>query len=121
MKKDILSEYYDKFVNAAILQGEATKSGASKTANRQYTILNRIYIKAQKDIDDAGIFYRNLRKHSEPNVQLTACAHSLALGLDIEESENILHVLSQNEDIGILGLNAEMTLKVWKKQGYLKF
>ena len=121
MKKQNLTDYYDTFVNAAKLQGEATKTGDPKTANRQYTILKKIYIHAQKDITGAEIFYRNLRKHPEANVQLTASAHSLALGLDIAEAENILDNLSQNKQIGILSLNAEMTLKVWKKQGYLKF
>jgi hypothetical protein len=41
-----------------------------------------------------------------------ACAHSLALGLDIKEAENILNTLSKNENLGILSLSAEMTLKV---------
>jgi hypothetical protein len=121
MIKDDLLDYYDKFVNAAILQGESIKKGDSKTANKQYTILKRIYVRAQTDIDSAKIFYNNLRSNSEANVKLWACAHSLALGIDIIESENILNTLSQDEEIGILSLNSEMTLKVWRKQGYLKF
>lgn len=121
MKSQDLTEYYDEFINAAKLQGEATKAGDSRTANKQYTILKRIFVKAQKDIETAKIFYKNLRNNSEPNVKLWASAHSLALGLDIAVAENILDVLSKNENIGILRINAEMTLKVWKEDGYLKF
>ncbi len=121
MKRQNLSEYYDKYIDAAKLQGEAVQAGDSKTANRQYTILKRIYIKTQKAMKESEEFYRNLRSNSEPNVKLWSCAHSLALGLDIAEAEKILNNLSQNEEIGILSLNAEMTLKVWKEQGYLKF
>jgi hypothetical protein len=121
MKKQDLEEHFNKFVNAAILQGEAIQTGDSRTANRQYTILKRIYVKAQKDINAAKIFYEHLRNSSEPNVQLWACAQSLALGLNITESENILEMISKKENIGLLRLNAEMTLKVWNKQGYLKF
>jgi hypothetical protein len=121
MKKQDLTDYHDKYIEAAKLQGESIQAGDSKTANRQYTILKRIFIKAQKDINAAKIFYKNLRSNAEPNVKLWACAHSLALGIDVDEAENILNNLSQNEEIGILSLNAEMTLKVWKKQGYLRF
>jgi hypothetical protein len=42
MKTVGLMEYYDTFINAAVLRGEAIKTGDSKTANRQYTILKRI-------------------------------------------------------------------------------
>ena len=126
MPKKELKEYFDDYVNAAILQGEATKTGDSKTANRQYNFLKRVFIKAEKlininDIEPVNIFYAHLRKHKEPNVQLFACAHSLALGIDTQESENILANLSQNKNIGILRLNAEMTLQIWKEQGYLRF
>jgi hypothetical protein len=121
MKKDSLFEYVDSYINAAILQGETIKKGDSRTANRQYTILKRIFAKAQKDTGVAEIFYKNLRNHSEPNVRLWACAHSLALGLNVPECEIILDDLAQDNQIGILSLNAEMTLKVWKKQGYLRF
>jgi hypothetical protein len=126
MKRLNLDDYYETFISAAILQGEATKTGDSKTANRQYTFLKMVFVKAEKlidinDVESVNTFYARLRNHEEPNVQLFACAHSLALGISIKESENILAKLSQNKNIGILRLNAEMTLKVWKEQGYLRF
>lgn len=121
MSKTGLIRHYNEFINAAKLRDEAIKVGDSKTANRQYTILKRIFNKAQKDIVSAKEFYARLRKDNDANVKIVACAHSLALGLDIAEAESILDNLSQNEDIGISGLEAEMTLKVWKEQGYLKF
>ena len=116
-----LSEYRNQFINAAKLQDESIKRGDSKTANRQYDILTEIFIKAQKDPIGAKEFYRNLREENDANVKEAACAHSLALGLDIAEAETILAALARDETIGITALNAEMTLKVWKKQGYLKF
>ena len=90
--KQDLTEYHDAFVSAAKLQGDATKTGDSRTANRQYTILKRIFIKAQKNIDGAKIFYKTLRNNSEPNARLWACAHSLALGIDVSEAEKGLNI-----------------------------
>jgi len=121
MRKIDLNQYHDEFIRAAILEGEATKNGDAKTGNRQYAILKRIFMKAQKCIDSAKLFYMNLRKNEEANVQIWACAHSLALGIGTDEAEKVLEILSKNRKIGILRLNAEMTLKVWKEQGYLKF
>ena len=120
MSKKDLKDHYDEFTNAAKLRDEAIKVGDSKTANRQYTILKRIFNKAQKDMVSAKEFYERLRNDKDTSVQIAACAYSLALGLDIAEAESILATLSQNTGIGISRLEAEMTLKVWKERGYLK-
>jgi hypothetical protein len=121
VKKQSLSDFHDVFVNAAMLRGKSIMKGDAKTANRQYAVLKRIYLKAEKDIDAAKIFYNNLRNNPETIVKLAACAHSLTLGIDIVESEVLLSLLAKDQNIGISRLDAEMTLKVWKKQGYLKF
>jgi len=38
----------------------------------------------------------------------------------VEDAEKILQEIASDKSNGILGFNAEMTLKVWKEQGYLK-
>jgi hypothetical protein len=125
MKPRELKDKHDQFVDAAKLQGESIKVGHSKIANKQYDILKRIFEKAQRqseaEIESVKLFYSNLRHHQEPNVQLWACAHSLALGVDVADAENILSKLSEDNHIGILAVNAKWTLKMWKEQGYLKF
>jgi hypothetical protein len=44
----------------------------------------------------------------------------LALNIHIEEATEALERVAQDESTGILGFNAGMTLKVWRKQGYLR-
>jgi len=49
-----------------------------------------------------------------------AAAHCISLGIYIDESVKILEEVEKNKVYGIYRLNAEMTLKVWREQGYLK-
>lgn len=52
-------------------------------------------------------------------VRTDAAVYCLALNENIDEAEKVLSEISNNKEYGIFRLNAEMTLEVWKKQGYL--
>lgn len=59
-------------------------------------------------------------KHVDPNVKVWACAHALSLNIATDEAVKELKLIS-NQKIGLVSLSAEMTLKQWKQQGFLKF
>ena len=52
-------------------------------------------------------------------IRTKAAAYCLALNENIDMAEKVLLEISNNEENGIFGFNAKMTLDVWKKQGYL--
>lgn len=47
-------------------------------------------------------------------------AYCLALGYKVEEAVTVLEKVSSDSSNGIFGFNAQMTLKVWRENGYLK-
>jgi hypothetical protein len=49
-----------------------------------------------------------------------AAAHCLSLNINTEQAVEILKKDSNDEENGIFGFNAKMTLKMWYEQGYLK-
>ena len=46
--------------------------------------------------------------------------HHLSLNYNIDYVVSVLQEIADNPDNGIFGFNAEMTLKVWRKNGFLK-
>jgi hypothetical protein len=116
MAKPDLEKYYLEFVNAAIQHGEAKNA---KIANKNAAILHRIYKYFQNHRDSGSEFYARLLDYENPSVKTWASAHCLGLNINIVVAEMILEDLSKDKYLGILRLNAELTLENWKKQGYL--
>ena len=52
-------------------------------------------------------------------VRTDAAAYCLALNEHIDIAQDVLSEISSKEENGIFGFNAQMTLEVWEKQGYL--
>ena len=49
-----------------------------------------------------------------------AASHCLSLGINIDDAVKVLENVVKEEKGNIFGFNAQMTLKVWRGQGYLK-
>ena len=47
-------------------------------------------------------------------------AHCLSLRICVDEAEKVLEKAAEDKNNGIFSFNAEMTLKVWRENGYLK-
>ena len=61
-----------------------------------------------------------LFENENAEVRTMAAAHCLALEIHIQKAEETLEAAANDKSTGIFGFNAEMTLKVWREQGYLK-
>jgi hypothetical protein len=59
--------------------------------------------------------------HVDERVRATAAAHSLGLNVNLTKAQKVLKEIMQNSPEPLSRFNAEMTLKVWKEQGYLNF
>jgi hypothetical protein len=57
-----------------------------------------------------------LMYNPEPNVRIWACSIALEIDYKVLEAEQILLDISNSPELGILGFNAEMTLKERKEE-----
>ena len=99
---------------------ECSLNGDYRKGNREAKKLVKIFkfLETNPNLADEVIDY--LIKSDNIFLKMEGLSYNLALKKDISESLIILEELSKNNSIGIYRLNAEMTLKVWKENGYLK-
>lgn len=110
----------NSYIDTAILQSEASYNGDHKTANKQYKTLKKIYDQIeQKKISKELLL--ELLNHPNLAVKSWAASHMLGLKFETDKAEQELKNILSMPESGMIGFSAEMTLKVWKEQGYLKF
>ena len=115
-KENILKQYEE----SGELIYNALSTGDYRKGNRENAKLRKIFREFEKNTDLADECISELLKSSNIVVRSEAAAYCLALKRDIKLAEKILNDIASDPNSGIWGFNAEMTLKVWKEQGYLK-
>lgn len=105
-----------KYIDAAILHGEASKEGDYQVANKQYRLLAKMYKQIEPDRIQAERIIVRLFQHTNASVRTWAAADALNLGILAERAKSILQQLSEDHSIGFLRLDAEMTLNEWEKR-----
>lgn len=116
-----INTLFEEYTQAALEHGKALASGDHKITNKAYAKLTRIYKKLEKDHVFAETILNDLLQHDNYLVRICAAAHALGLNISVDNAQNILDEISKRTDIGIIRLEAEMTLKEWRKKGELKF
>ena len=115
--QDILSRY----IESGLIMHEASNTGDYKTFNREGGKIIKVYKYLEKNINLAGNALPCLFKYDDVVVRSEAAAHCLGLNIHIKEAENVLEKDSKNVKNGLYRSNAELTLKAWRQQGFLKF
>ena len=110
-----------EYINNAVIQGEATLSGDYKTGNKASKKMLKTYKIFEQHGDVALEILVQLLEDHRINVKIWAASHALGLGKLVKQALAVLDEISKRPDIGILRLNAEMTLKVYQEKGSLKF
>lgn len=113
MRKD-KAKLVEEFIANAVIQGEATYDGDYKKGNKASDKLFRITRIMKEDMDLGKSMLDELLNSSEPNVKIWAGGVALDIGYKSDEAERILNELSNTPKLGILALNAEMSLSVRK-------
>lgn len=98
---------------------QATMVGDYKTNNKEGKRLLRIFKYFEVNREFALDCIHEMLESQNVVVRTEAAAYCLALNENIDIAEKTLLEISNNKEYGIFRLNAEMTLEVWKKQGYL--
>lgn len=111
-----LRSLLDRFVVCAVRHRIATDSSDYRVANNNARLLRSTYRKVKDLGDRAQEAFLSLLDHPDPAVQGWVARY--ALEIEPRRSESVLRDLSRGS--GLLALDAEMTLKEWRK-GTLQF
>lgn len=119
-----LAQIRRQYIEAALLHKKASSEGDYRTANTQARTLKKIYQKIEVG-DIASAILSELLSHESISVRGWAAAHLLGLKQETEKAERVLSDIAamsgkdieENLDI----FSAQIILRIWKEQGYLKF
>ena len=111
-----VQEIVDVYVAAAAKHGRATEAGDHEAANAAHDVIAPAYRELRSRGIDAQRALLPLLQHPDPSVRGWAAAHGLEFAPD--QAEPALEALADLGGIG--GLDAKMTLSVWRK-GDLRF
>ncbi len=114
------SDLIDQYIKSGHVCYEATLKGDYRRNNREYRTIINVFKYLEHNLPLAEETLPLLFKDENVVVKTKAAAHCLALKIHIPQAEQVLKDVANDSSTGIFGFNAEMTLKVWHEQGYLK-
>ena len=120
MRKNSVEEIVEQYEISGRIIEETLLSGDYRRGNREGRKLIKFFKVFEKDRNLATECINRLYISECISVRIKAAAYSLSLGIDVPKAEAFLYETSLDKSLGIIRFNAEMTLKVWKKQGWLK-
>lgn len=115
-KSDILNQY----INSGIIMYKATLEGDYKINNKEGKIITELFKYLEKNLELAKETLPTLFDNENVVTRTKAAAHCLTLKICVHEAEKIIEKAVEDDKNGIFGFNAQMTLKVWREQGYLE-
>ena len=119
MKKYSKEDIIQRFKESCDIIYRSIETGDYKTGNKEQPKLVRIFKHFEKDIDFALECLMVLIRDESVVASNKAAAWCLALNENVDDAVRVLFANSQKKEAGIFRHDAEMTLRVWKSQGYL--
>jgi len=120
MKNYTIDEIVAIYEKSGKLMYDATLSGDYKTNNREGKRLTKIYKLFELNNAFGYQCIDRLINSNNVVIRAKAAAYALSMNYKIDYAVSVLQEIAENPDNGIFGFNAKMTLKVWRKNGYLK-
>lgn len=119
--KKILSfaEIRSQYLESLLIIEKSNLEGEYKIGNKEGKKIIKLFKLLEEDIDMAKEVLPSLFGHESVKVKICAAAHCLALKIFEGQAVDILEKISKL-DIRVFSFEAEMTLKVWREQGYLR-
>jgi hypothetical protein len=115
-KSDIISQY----IESGNVMYKATLEGDYKTNNKEGKKITQVFKYLEKNLELAADTLPLLFDNENVVIRTKAASHCLALKIHIDKAKKILEDAANDDKNGIFGFNAQMTLKVWHEQGFLK-
>ena len=120
MRSYTIDEIIEIYEESGKLMYDATLSGDYKTNNKEGKRLTKLYKLFELNNEFGYQCIDKLIKSNNLVIKTEAAAYCLSMNYNIDYAVSVLQEIADNPDNGIFGFNAEMTLKVWKINGYLK-
>jgi hypothetical protein len=109
----------DQYIETCDILKETTLTGDYKRGNREGKNVVRIFKILENNTELANNTLPQLFNNANVATRSKAAAHCIALNIRVNEAEEVLDEISRDKGYGIFRFNAEMTLKVWREDGYL--
>ncbi len=111
-------EEYKKY---AIEYGNSLMEKGSdyKITNKAFKKMAKLFNKFRNERQLADGILSILIRDEDIRINTFAAAHCLALKIYVQEAEEILRKASKTKNTHLLSFDAEKTLDIWNKQGYL--
>jgi len=113
------AEIKRQYIESLVIIEKSNLDGEYKIGNKEGKRIILLFKLLEGNSDLAKEVLPPLLKHESIKVRLCAAAHCLGLNIFIDQAVAILGSIS-NLNTSIFSFEAEMTLKVWREQGYLK-
>lgn len=120
MKKYSKEEVLKQYEESGKIMYQATLEGDYKVNNKEGKQLTKIFKYFENNKEFALDCIKDMLRSENVVVRSKAAAYCLALNENINEALDVLNEISSQDENGIFGFNARMTLEVWKKQGFLQ-
>lgn len=120
IKKWDSTDIINQYIKSGDIMRQAILDGDYKRHNKEAELIIRIFKFLEKNNDIASMTLPLLFKNENVVIRAKAAAQCLALKIHINEAVKVLEEAANNEQNGIFGFNAKMTLRVWNEQGYLR-
>jgi len=114
------SEILNQYIISGNVMYKATLGGDYKTNNKEGKIITQAFKYLENNLELATEILPLLFDNENVVTRTKAAAHCLALKIYIDKAEKILEDVANDDKNEIFGFNAQMTLKVWHEQGFLK-
>ena len=120
MKKYTIDEIINIYEKSGKLMYDATLSGDYKTNNKEGKRLIKLFKMFEADTDLGYQCIVRLLESENVVIQTEAASYCLALNYNTEYAVLVLEKIANDSKNDIFGFNAEMIIKEWRKNGFLK-
>ena len=115
----MVDDYKTQYLSYCANLNDCTTKAEAKRHNTSMKQLCKLFYQVEREQDRS--FLLELLKNDDGRTRALVAAHCLGLGVFISEAKRVLKDLARDKTNPILAFEAQATLDVWKKQGYLKF
>lgn len=120
MKKKLSAEEIrSQYIKSLLIIEKSNLEGEYKIGNKEGNKIVKLFKLLEEDIDLAKEVLPSLFEYESVKVKICVAAHCLALEIFEEQAVDILEKISEL-NLRVFSFEAEMTLKVWREQGYLR-
>ena len=115
----MVTDYKEQYLLYGANLNDCSTKEDVKRHNAAMKQLGKLFHQIEGESDKS--FLLELLTTENDRTKALVAAHCLGFGVYVSEAEKVLSSLSKSNANPILAFEAQATLDVWKKQGYLKF